>query len=400
MSEIFKINWEPNINYGSTTFNELKETLKNWRLNISEEIKCLIFLKSNIELKEDDSNDQEEQAQIDSNLKEQYIKIFNKLEELCLQEINLISETIVNIDEVSNNEQNLPNNESDNNRVNLYNKINLTLNNYNKIVENINETISSLSYLFNLYMMYIKYAEDEHNYIRENIKIEEEKFYEEKKIQKNRQKIEGGDKIKNKKKFFDNNFNDKNVPKLSKREKMIIFSKSLNGKQIKKRNKSNNNQNDIEQIQTQNNINRENLKDILYDTESIKDKLKDDIYSNCVKENEMKNFIKMKEDNKLLYDEMNNIKNSIAPLKDIYKSQLDKLNCLLNERKILEKENYQLCEYVNKILSEEENKIDIYDNDNNMNNKNDDEKNVETSGINISPLDFQSFEMYKRLNKL
>ena len=428
MTEIFKINLEPNIDYENTSFDKIKIILKNWRLNISEEIKCLLFIKNKIELNENNNDDDEENININQNIYDKYTKIFNKLEELCFQEINLISETIVKIDEVINNEKESIDKESNKelNKDEIYDKINFTLNNYNKIIENINKTISSLPYILNLYLLYNKTEEEENNYIRDNIKDEEEKYnsnitnyntYNKNNKNKNNNKSMG--KIKT------INTQNNNNSIISKRERMVKFSKSVKStKNYKKYNKNiKNNKNskiniNLNKITIKNDNIRQNLKEIISDTEIIKDELKDYVYNNCVKENEMKNYIKIKEDNIKLNEEIMNIKNSMRELKNLYEYQLERLECLKNEQIILEKENKQLCEYINQILFNEEQKINN-DNDidsyklNNIDNNNispgkDINQNIynnsnnitENQIINITPNKFESIEMFKRLKKL
>ena len=65
----------------------------------------------------------------------------------------------------------------------------------------------------------------------------------------------------------------------------------------------------------------------------------------------------MEQENNMLNEEIMIIKNSIGELQNLYKYQLEKLEGLQYERNILEKENLQLIKYINKILLEEETKI-------------------------------------------
>ena len=415
MADIFKINLEPNIDYYNTNLTEIKQKLNTWRLNISEEIKCILFIKNKIDLHDknnkDEGDEEVEEIEIDDKIKEKYSKIFNKLEELCIQQINLISESIVDINEIiaKNRNEELKNKE-DNEEENmlLYDKINFTLNNYNKIIDNINKTISSLPYILNLYLMYNKYDEEENKYIRENMEAEEEKY--------NNENIKYG----NKKNNFNRNkatkkekSNGINNTQISKRERMIQFSKSVQNKKFKKQNsynpinrkKNNNITSNI--IDIENDYGRENLKELTLEAKLFSDNLKEYVYSNCVKENEIKNFHKIKEENKMLSEEIINIKNSLKELNEIYESQLEKLEYLKNERSILKKENLQLCEYINKKLDQNIN--DNYISEKNYSNNdfksNEINQNIkcnskDESDFNISPMDFESIEMFKRLNKL
>lgn len=421
MSDIFQINLEPKIDYENTNFKQIEQILKNWRLNISEEIKCLLFIKSKIELNKDNNynSDDETCIKIDKKILEKYSKIFIKLEELCLQEINLISETLVSINEMIYNDNNNKLNEECDEKNLIFDKINLTLNNYNKIIENINKTISSLPEILNLYLLYNEIGKDENQFIRENIKDAEEKYLNENinnkicnKTFKNKNRNTGRVKTVS----TQNN----NISLESKRERMVRFSKSVKNKKFKTNNKYNKNKDKVKanQIKIDNIYEKENLKEMVIETEEAKNILKDYVYNNCIKENEMKNLMKMKEDNERLNEEIINIKNFIRKINDLYEYQLEKLELLKNEQNILEKENQLLCGYVNKILVEEKQKnIDFIDddinkeniiNDNNniiseekINNINiNDDSNIENNIFNISPDNFESREMLKRINKL
>ena len=420
MADIFKINLEPNIDYNNTNLTEIKQKLNTWRLNISEEIKCILFIKNKIELHDknnkEEGDEEIEEIEINDKIKEKYSKIFNKLEELCIQQINLISECIVDANEnIAKNSNEEIKNKEDNEEeyMQLYDKINFTLNNYNKIIDNINKTISSLPYILNLYLIYNKYDEEENKYIRENIEAEEEKY--------NSENIKNDNNKNNKKNNFNRNkvtkkgkSNGINNTQISKRERMVKFSKSVQNKKFKKQNsynpinrKKNNNNFNSNIIDIENDYSRENLKELTLEAKMFSDNLKEYVYNNCVKENEIKNFNKIKEENKMLSEEIINIKNSLKELNEIYESQLEKLEYLKSERSILKKENLQLCDYINK-------KLDQNINDNNMYEKNYNNKDFKAmeinqnikfnskdeSDFNISPMDFESIEMFKRLNKL
>ena len=422
MDDIFKINLEPNIDYNNTNLTEIKQKLNTWRLNISEEIKCILFIKNKIDLydknNKDEKDEEVEVIEIDDKIKEKYSKIFNKLEELCIQQINLISESIIDVNEIvtQNCNEEIKNKEDNEEEyMLLYDKINFTLNNYNKIIDNINKTISSLPYILNLYLMYNKYEEEENKFIRENMEAEEEKY--------NSENFKNDNNKNNKKNNFNRNkiikkekSNGINNTQISKRERMVKFSKSVQNKKFKKQNsynpinrKNNKNNNNINLniIDIENDYSRENLKELTLEAKIFSDNLKEYVYSNCVKENEIKNFNKIKEDNKMLSEEIINIKNSLKELNEIYESQLEKLEYLKNERSILEKENLQLCEYINQKLDKKINDNYIYEKNYNNNgfetmeiNQNNKFNAKDESDFNISPIDFESIEMLKRLNKL
>ena len=390
MESIFKINLEPNLNYENVNLIQIKNKLKDLRLNISEEIKCLSFIKQNIN-KENINKD--ENFDINEALVQKYSLILNKLNELCIEEINYISETIIILDEKikkdkTNNEIYFDKDD------NIYDKIDLTINNYNKIIDNINKTISSLPYIFNLYLAYNNDLEEENNFIRNNIEKEEEKYGIEIKKLNKKKKVE-------KYKFVEKKEN--NVTQ--KREKMMKFNESLKNLNTKKNSRIKNNNNENNKINSSIENNKNNLNKKVNEIELEKDELKNFVFKNCIKENEIKNFNKIKEDNKILNDEILKLKNIIKELKERYEYQNQKLEKLKNERLILENENFKLIEYVNKIFSEEEKNNDFdknSDKNNNINTTNNSNyiKNDEENVININPNNFESIEMFKRLNKL
>ena len=390
MESIFKINLEPNLNYENVNLTQIKNKLKYLRLNISEEIKCLSFIKQNIN-KENINKD--ENLDINEALVQKYSLILNKLNELCIEEINYISETIIILDEKikkdkTNNEIYFDKDD------NIYDKIDLTINNYNKIIDNINKTISSLPYIFNLYLAYNNDLEEENNFIRNNIEKEEEKYGIEIKKLNKKKKVE-------KYKFVENKENNA----IQKREKMMKFNESLKNLNTKKNSRIKNNNNENNKINSSIENNKNNLNKKVNEIELEKDELKNFVFKNCIKENEIKNFNKIKEDNKILNDEILKLKNIIKELKEKYEYQNQKLEKLKNERLILENENFKLIEYVNKIFSEEEKNNDFdknSDKNNNINTTNNSNyiKNNEENAININPNNFESIEMLKRLNKL
>jgi hypothetical protein len=390
MENIFKYNLEPNINYENINFNQVKEILKNLRLNISDEIKCITFIKN--KLKKENIN-LDENSEINETLLKKYCLILDKLNELCLEEINYISETIIILDsriKETNDKTNLDPQKEDI----IYDKIDLTISNYNKIIDNINKTISSLPYIFNLYLLYNKIEDEENKYIRDNIEKEEIIYKQEHKDINKNKKIE--------------RLKHEEEKEITKREKMIKFDENLKNLNTEKNIRIKNiNINEGDKVKPNNEINKENLRKMIKELNSKKEELKNFIFKYCVKENEIKNFNKIKEENKMLSEEIINIKNSLKELNEIYESQLEKLEYLKNERSILKKENLQLCDYINKKLDQNINDNNIYEK--NYNNK--DFKTMEInqnikfnskdeSDFNISPIDFESIEMFKRLNKL
>ena len=333
MENIFKYNLEPNINYENINFNQVKEILKNLRLNISDEIKCITFIKN--KLKKENINI-DENCEINETLLKKYCLILEKLNELCLEEINYISETIIILDsriKETNDKTNLDPQKEDI----IYDKIDLTVSNYNKIIDNINKTISSLPYIFNLYLLYNKIEDEENKYIRDNIEKEEIIYKQEHKDTNKNKKI---DKIKK-----------EEEKEITKREKMIKFNENLKNLNAKKNIKIKNA--DIyedNQTKTNSEINKENLRKMIEELNSKKNELKNFIFKYCIKENEIKNFNKIKEDNKILNEEITKLKNIFKELNDRYKYQNEQLENLKNERINLENENSKLIEFIKIIL--------------------------------------------------
>ena len=333
MENIFKYNLEPNINYENINFNQVKEILKNLRLNISDEIKCITFIKN--KLKKENINI-DENCEINENLLKKYCLILDKLNELCLEEINYISETIIILDsriKETNDKTNLDPRKEDI----IYDKIDLTISNYNKIIDNINKTISSLPYIFNLYLLYNKIEDEENKYIRDNIEKEEIIYKQEHKDTNKNKKI---DKIKK-----------EEEKEITKREKMIKFNDNLKNLNAKKNIKIKNADiNEDNQTKTNSEINKENLRKMIKELNSKKNELKNFIFKYCIKENEIKNFNKIKEDNKILNEEITKLKNIFKELNDRYKCQNEQLENLKNERINLENENSKLIEFIKIIL--------------------------------------------------
>ena len=333
MENIFKYNLEPNINYENINFNQVKEILKNLRLNISDEIKCITFIKN--KLKKDNINI-DENCEINETLLKKYCLILDKLNELCLEEINYISETIIILDsriKETNDKTNLDSQKEDI----IYDKIDLTVSNYNKIIDNINKTISSLPYIFNLYFLYNKIEDEENKYIRDNIEKEEIIYKQEHKDTNKNKKI---DKIKK-----------EEEKEITKREKMIKFNDNLKNLNAKKNIKIKNADiNEDNQSKTNSENNKENLRKMIKELNSKKNELKNFIFKYCIKENEIKNFNKIKEDNKILNEEITKLKNIFKELNDRYKYQNEQLENLKNERITLENENSKLIEFIKIIL--------------------------------------------------
>ena len=354
-------------------------------------MKCLTFIKQNIE--KNDVVNKVENIEINEKLLQKYSTILIKLSELCIEEINYISGALVILDKkikenINNNELNLKKDDF------IYDKIDLTLNNYNKIVDNINKTISSLPNIFNLYLLYNKTEEEENKFVRNNMEIEEKNF----KI------INNGINLK---KMKQNLKKDKTISKREKIMKFSVFVQNLNNKKNVKNKKilvidKNEKDNDINIIKT-------NLQDKIKELKEKKNELKSFLFKNCVKEKELKKLSKIKEENKILKEDILNLKNLNQKLNNSYKYQNDRLEKLKEERKDLENENYKLMEYINVILLNQE-KTKVLENiKNNVINKEEIKEDInynidfkklsDVNRININPTNFKSIEMLKRLNK-
>jgi len=375
MESIFKINLEPNINYESVNLFEIKNIINK-----------------------------EDNFEINQKLKKKYSQILIKLNELCVEEINYISETLIILDKTI--KENTNENDFENIKDSIiYNKINLTLSNYNKIVDNINKTLCSLPYIFNLYLLFYQTEDEENKFIRNNMDIAEENYKNE------------NNKINIKKKTKKHKKEEEKEESIIKREKMIKFSESL--KNINK-NKNLNLKNELKIKNNENNNNIEIIKNKLQDkvkqTETQKSQLKSFIFNNCIKENELENFMKIKEDNKILKEKIFNLKNIFQKLNSSYENQNEIFEKLIKERIYLENENLKLIEYVNNILLNKEKNSNLESNKDNLleftnkrinfKEKNLIKNNLEYNSeedikiINTEPNNFDSIEMLKKLSKL
>jgi hypothetical protein len=351
MENIFKFNFEDKTNYIHLDFNEIKNKLKNLRLNITEEIRCITFIKQRIESKE--NINEIGNPEINDNLLQKYLLIFNKLNELCIEEINYISEIIIDSElKIKEKEKFEENKNYEDFEINkndiLYDKIDLCLNNYNKILDNLNKTISSIPYIFNLYLLYNKIDNEENNYIRNNIKNEEMIYNIENNTLKNQNKI----------KCIKKDIQKEEI--ISKRQKMINFSKSVKSLKVNRLKLKINNSGNTNKEKSDNIINnKSNLRNKIKEIESKKEDLMNFIFSNCIKEDELKNLNNMKKDNQILTEELECLKNSFIELSNSYKDKKEILEKLYSERNILEKENIKLIEYINQIFSGANKNIDI-----------------------------------------
>lgn len=384
MSEIFKITLEPVLDFKSLTPSAITEKLKNWRINMSEEINCLLFIQNKIE--------KSTYVNFEKDIQEKYSLIFSKLQELCTQEISLISEGIIDIDNINK----IKNNDINDSFI-IFDKINFILNNYNQIIDNINQTISSMPSILDLYLLYIKQESDNNKYIRENINEEQKNCSDKKK--KNDVKIFG---------YSTKNSYRSNNSENSKLSRRLNYSKNLNKKNIISKTSIKNDENKIkENIINENN----NLKKTVFETKRICEEMKKNVNENCVNQNELKTYMKIKEDNIFLSNEIENMKGDLKNIENLYNMQIEKLKNLYDEQLMLANENNYLCNLINQKIHEYE-----MENDNNMNNiqqisttnmnlfSNNINKNMSGNYKNIVlddiiPQSFESTEMLKRLNK-
>ena len=199
---------------------------------------------------------------------------------------------------------------------------------------------------------------------------------------------------------------------------MIKFSESLKYLNKKKNMIMNNCKYNNKEEKKEVIINKNDLQKNINELIKEKEELKNFIFKNCIKENEIKNFNKMKEENKILNEEINNLKLFFQELNNKYEKENEKFEKLKTERKELEIENLKLIEYINNIISKKDiikdytnfknNNLLGEQNNNNIhlvstqisNNKCIEYNKNDMFNININPNNFESVEMLKRLNKL
>ena len=127
----------------SSSLDSIKESLLLWRDNTRDIINCILYIQ-------DKMIDEEKAKHMKSKIRLQYEKIFVKLQELCTKEIDFISEGIVNTEFLLS----LANPKNDMNK--LFTQVGNIRNNYNKIVDNINKTITSSKIVSQLCKEYLR----------------------------------------------------------------------------------------------------------------------------------------------------------------------------------------------------------------------------------------------------
>ena len=112
------------------SLENIKESILLQRYNTRDIINCILYIQ-------DKMKKEKKAKHMKSKIRLQYEKIFVKLQELCTKEIDFISEGIVNTEFLLS----LANPKNDMNK--LLTQVGNIRNNYNKIVDNINKTITS-----------------------------------------------------------------------------------------------------------------------------------------------------------------------------------------------------------------------------------------------------------------
>ena len=361
MNDDFVINTEPPIQSNINDIN-LHILLQKWRDNMRDEINCLLFLKFKIN---------HENNNFDNNIKEKYSMILKKLEDLCTQEIDLINEGLINI----KGSENLKNN-PDNKVINsvLFDQIEYIRKNYNKIIEGINNTLISSIDLFSFYKEYynkninknelnisikpfsISKIEIPQISLRENEKNSDDLISE---IQHDISDVVTDN-------YYLSNFSKINTSNIlsglasnqSEASKKVL-SKFKNLLKLTKYKPKKKYQSNLTEIMSNKDIDEDNVNEYeeknapyrqlsfeLIEINKLIKNLKDQIYFNCIMDNEKKTFEKMKEDNINLNDEFNKLKDNLKLLDINYKFLLKKLSDVEEEQIYLQNENKKLIDYI------------------------------------------------------
>ena len=361
MNDDFVINTEPPIQSNINDIN-LHILLQKWRDNMRDEINCLLFLKFKIN---------HENNNFDNNIKEKYSMILKKLEDLCTQEIDLINEGLINI----KGSENLKTN-PDNKVINsvLFDQIEYIRKNYNKIIEGINNTLISSIDLFSFYKEYynkninknelnisikpfsISKIEIPQISLRENEKNSDDLISE---IQHDISDVVTDN-------YYLSNFSKINTSNIlsgltsnqSEASKKVL-SKFKNLLKLTKYKPKKKYQSNLTEIMSNKDLDEENVNEYeeknapyrqlsfeLIEINKLIKNLKDQIYFNCIMDNEKKTFEKMKEDNINLNDEFNKLKDNLKLLDINYKFLLKKLSDVEEEQIYLQNENKKLIDYI------------------------------------------------------
>ena len=357
MNDDFVINIEPQLQNNLNNANFENKLLK-WRDNMRDEINCLLFLQFKIN---------NEKNNFDNNIKEKYSMILTKLEDLCTKEIDLINEGLVNIKSSEKND-----NSKIKNNI-LFQQIEYIRNNYNKLIEGINNTITSSNDLFSFYKEYYKKNNNKNDSIigmkpisiskidpqispRENEKNSDDLLSE---IRNDISDVVSDN-------YFNTNFSKisstnvlSNITSIQNDSPKKVLSKFKNLLKMTKYKPKKKYKNDLTEIMSNKDIDIENVaqyeeKNLEYQKLSLEirevnkfiNNLKDQIYFNCIMDDEKKTFEKMKDDNIKLNDELNKLKDNIKILDVNYKFLLKKLSEAEEEQIYLQNENKKLIDYI------------------------------------------------------
>ena len=357
MNDDFVINIEPQLQNNLNNANFENKLLK-WRDNMRDEINCLLFLQFKIN---------NEKNNFDNNIKEKYFMILTKLEDLCTKEIDLINEGLVNIKSSEKND-----NSKIKNNI-LFQQIEYIRNNYNKLIEGINNTITSSNDLFSFYKEYYKKNNNKNDSIigmkpisiskidpqispRENEKNSDDLLSE---IRNDISDVVSDN-------YFNTNFSKisstnvlSNITSIQNDSPKKVLSKFKNLLKMTKYKPKKKYKNDLTEIMSNKDIDIENVaeyeeKNLEYQKLSLEirevnkfiNNLKDQIYFNCIMDDEKKTFEKMKDDNIKLNDELNKLKDNIKILDVNYKFLLKKLSEAEEEQIYLQNENKKLIDYI------------------------------------------------------
>ena len=357
MNDDFVINVEPQLQ-NNLNVNNFENKLLKWRDNMRDEINCLLFLQFKIN---------NEKNNFDNNIKEKYSMILTKLEDLCTKEIDLINEGLVNIKSSEKND-----NSKIKNNI-LFQQIEYIRNNYNKLIEGINNTITSSNDLFSFYKEYYKKNNNKNDSIigmkpisiskidpqispRENEKNSDDLLSE---IRNDISDVVSDN-------YFNTNFSKisstnvlSNITSIQNDSPKKVLSKFKNLLKMTKYKPKKKYKNDLTEIMSNKDIDIENVaeyeeKNLEYQKLSLEirevnkfiNNLKDQIYFNCIMDDEKKTFEKMKDDNIKLNDELNKLKDNIKILDVNYKFLLKKLSEAEEEQIYLQNENKKLIDYI------------------------------------------------------
>ena len=357
MNDDFVINIEPPLHNNLNDVN-LENKLLKWRDNMRDEINCLLFLQFKINNEKND---------FDNNIKEKYFMILTKLEDLCTKEIDLINEGLINIkgsDKEGNSK--IINNV-------LFEQVEYIRNKYNTLIEGINNTIKSSNDLLSFYREYYKKNNNKNDSIIDNKLISFSKI--EPQVSPRENENNSDDllsEIRNdisdivSDNYFNSNFSKisstnllSNLTSIQNDSPKKLLSKFKNLLKLTRYRPKKKYKNDLTEIMSNKDIDIENVaeyeeKNLAYQKLSLDirevnkfiNSLKDQIYFNCIMDNEKINFEKMKDDNIKLNDELNKLKDNLKILDVNYKFLLKKLSEAEEEQIYLQNENKKLIDYI------------------------------------------------------